>query len=115
MGGYALADMPELTDGGGVEEHQAEGDYQIDANHFPYILLLGPAVGIDLDLSFLEETTTHHERDIPQTVVDTEEEERPVRTVPKSYKCHVQHDGEDSAVDAPISEFDVQRQEHIIR
>ena len=87
MGGYALTYMPELADGGGVEEHQAEGDYQIDANHFPYILLLGPAVGIDLDFPFLVETTTHHERDIPQTVVDTEEEERPVRTVPESYKC----------------------------
>lgn len=115
MVGYALADLPELADGGGVEEHQAEGDNEIDANHLPNVLLFGPAVGIDLDFPFLEEATTHHERDIPQTVVDTEEEERPVRTVPESYKRHVQHDGEDGAVDVPISEFDIQRQEHIIR
>ena len=27
VGGYALADMPELVDSGRVEEHQAEGDY----------------------------------------------------------------------------------------
>ena len=82
MGGYALADMPELADGGGVEEHQTEGDNEIDANHLPNVLLFGPSMGIDLNLSFLEETASYHQRYVPQAVVDAEEEEGPIRPMP---------------------------------
>ena len=114
MGGYALADMPELADGGGVEEHQTESDYQIDADHLPHVLLFGPSMGIDLDFPFLEETASHHQGNIPQTVVDAEEEESPIRSMPESDKRHVQHDGEDGAVDTPVPELDVQWQEHVV-
>ena len=106
--------MPELADGGRVEEHQAEGDYQIDADHLPYVLLFRPAMGIDLNLPFLEESATHHQRDVPQAMIDSEEEESPVRPMPESDKRHVQHDGEDGAVDIPIPELDIQREKHVV-
>lgn len=82
VGGYSLADMPELTNGGGVEEHQSKGDNEIDTNHFPYVLLFGPAMSIYLDLPFLEETASYHQRYVPQAVVDAEEEEGPIRPMP---------------------------------
>ena len=65
-------------------------------------------MGIDLDFPFLEETATHHQGDVPQTMVDAEEEEGPICPMPESDKRHVQHDGEDRTVDAPVPEFDVQ-------
>lgn len=108
MGGYSFADMPELTNVGRVEEYQAESDYQIDADHLPYVLLFGPSIGIDLDLPFLKESASYHQGDVPQAVVDAEEKEGPIGPVPESDKCHVQHDGEDGAVDTPVPEFDIQ-------
>ena len=114
VGGYSFADMPELTNGRRVEEHQTEGDYQIDANHLPYVLLFGPSMGIDLDFPFLEETASYHQGYVPQTMVDAEEEEGPIGPMPESYKRHVQHDSEDGAVDTPVPELDVQWQEHIV-
>ena len=72
-------------------------------------------MSIDLDLPFFEEPASHHQRDVPKTVVDAKEEEGPVCSVPHADEHHIEHDGEDSAVDTPFPELNVQWQEHIIR
>ena len=41
-------------------------------------------------------------------MIDAEEEERPVGTVPHAYEGHVEHNGCDGAVGAPVAQLDVQ-------